>query len=409
MKAVITGITGLRNRGVEAMVVTTIEQLRQLQPKLAMSILTETLDYDEVRLQQYNIDLISDGSLRPLHKLQRWRNNLSQFYKPIAPAYKDMLRLLDGASVAIASGGDIFSSDYGVNFLKRQLQPLEYALDAGVPVVFLAQSIGPFKTQAEAEIWLNVARRSKLVTVREGFSYKYVTKDLGLSSDIVKHTADPAFLLPPAPPEIVANLRKLYNINPDRPLVALGISQGICRYTRTDYEQHIKVWCQVIKMILDEFGAQVILIPHVHDYRPHNDDRILAGQLQRLLNFDPRVQLAGAEHTASEFKGLISTCDLVVSERMHAAIAGLSSGVCTLPIGYSVKAEGIMTDLLGAEMVHQGLLISAQQFLDIDTACNTIRSAWQQRQQVSAHLNSVLPEIKQRTATNFDLIAQILA
>ncbi|BBD60665.1 putative polysaccharide pyruvyl transferase [Nostoc sp. HK-01] len=409
MKAVITGITGLRNRGVEAMVVTTIEQLRQRQPKLAMSILTETLDYDEVRLQQYNVDLISDGSLRPLHKLQRWRNNLSQFYKPIAPAYKDMLRFLDGASVAIASGGDIFSSDYGVNFLKRQLQPLEYALDAGVPVVFLAQSIGPFKTQAEAEIWLNVARRSKLVTVREGFSYKYVTKDLGLSSDIVKHTADPAFLLPPAQPEIVANLRKLYNINPDRPLVALGISQGICRYTLTDYEQHIKVWCQVIKMILDEFGAQVILIPHVHDYRPHNDDRILAGQLQRLLNFDPRVQLAGAEHTASEFKGLISTCDLVVSERMHAAIAGLSSGVCTLPIGYSVKAEGIMTDLLGAEMVHQGLLISAQQFLDIDIACNTIRSAWQQRQRVSAHLNSVLPEVKQRTATNFDLIAQILA
>ncbi|OCQ98935.1 polysaccharide pyruvyl transferase [Nostoc sp. MBR 210] len=409
MKAVITGITGLRNRGVEAMVITTIEQLRQRQPNLAMSILTETLDYDEVRLQQYNVDLISDGSLRPLHKLQRWRNNLSQFYKPIAPAYKDMLRLLDGASVAIASGGDIFSSDYGVNFLKRQLQPLEYALDAGVPVVFLAQSIGPFKTQAEAEIWLNVARRSKLVTVREGFSYKYVTKDLGLSLDIVKHTADPAFLLPPAPPEIVANLRKLYNINPDRPLVALGISQGICRYTRTDYEQHIKVWSQVIKMILDEFGAQVILIPHVHDYRPHNDDRILAGQLQRLFNFDPRVQLAGAEHTASEFKGLISTCDLVVSERMHAAIAGLSSGVCTLPIGYSVKAEGIMTDLLGAEMVHQGLLISAQQFLDIDIACNTIRSAWQQRQQVSAHLNSVLPEIKQRTATNFDFIAQILA
>ncbi|WP_427162489.1 polysaccharide pyruvyl transferase family protein [Aliinostoc sp. HNIBRCY26] len=407
MKAAITGITGLRNRGVEAMVLTTIEQLRQRLPELAISILSETPDYDEIRLRPDNVELISDRNLRRLHIVNRWRNKLSQVYKPIAPAYKDISCLLHDTSVVMASGGDIFGSDYGVHFLTRQLKPLVYALDAGIPVVFLAQSIGPFKTDKEAQIWLDVACHAKLITVRESLTYKYVTKDLGLSPELVQHTADPAFLLPPAPPETVQNLLKLYNFHPDRPVVALGISQGISRYTRADYEKHTKVWCEVINMILQEFGAQVLLIPHVHDYRPENDDRILAGELLRLFNFDPRVQLAGAEHTASEFKGLISACDLVVSERMHAAIAGLSSGVCTLPIGYSVKAEGIMTDLLGAEAVHDGLLISFQQFLDTDTACNTIRHLWNRRQEIANQLKTNLPQIKQNTSKNFDLIANL--
>ncbi|MBD2594943.1 polysaccharide pyruvyl transferase family protein [Nostoc spongiaeforme FACHB-130] len=406
-KAVITGITGLRNRGVEAMVVTTIEQLRQRQSNLEIDILTETIDYDEIRLKPYEVKLSSDDYLL-LYRTQPLLAKLSKFSQRLAPTYKNINNLVRDASVVIASGGDVFSSDYGTRFLRQQLQPLEFALEAGVPVAFLAQSIGPFKKDSEAEMWLNVARRSKLITIREHLSYKYVTKDLGLSPELVKHTADPAFLLPPTSPEIVNNLFKSYGITKDLPVVALGISQGICRYTRTDYDKHIKVWCETIDLILNEFGAQVLIIPHVHDHRAGNDDRILAAHLLRLFNFDPRVHLAGADHTASEFKGLIAACDLVIAERMHAAIAGLSSGVCTLPIGYSVKAEGIMTDLLGSELVHEGLLISVEQFLDSEIAHKSIRFAWQNRHEVADKLKQVLPEVKQKTANNFDLLLSVV-
>lgn len=391
------------------MVVTTIEQLCIRQPKLTVSILSETPDYDELRLQRYGVNLVSDEYLRARqNRLQRLRAKVSQFYKPFSPTYQNLTHLFSDASVAIASGGDVFGSDYGVNFLRRQLRPLEFALDAGVPVVFLAHSIGPFKSDEEAEMWLRVARRSKLVTIREKLSYNYVTKDLGLFTNLVKHTADPAFMLTPPPPEVVANLLSSYGITKERPVLAIAPSQGICRYTRNDYDNHLKVWCQVVNMILDELDAQVLIVPHVHDYRVTNDDRVLATQLLRSLDFDPRVRLAGAEHSASEFKGLISACDMVVAERMHAAIAGLSSGVCTLAIGYSVKAEGIMTDLLGTESVQNALLISIQQFLDADTACATIRTAWSRRQEVADQLNKVLPQVKKDTASNFDLISQIL-
>lgn len=100
---------------------------------------------------------------------------------------------------------------------------------------------------------------------------------------------------------------------------------------------------------------------------------------------------------------------MVIAERMHACIAGLSSGICTVAVGYSIKAEGILNDLMGAEAVQNGLLIPIQQFLDADKATDSIRSAWKNRDAVASQLQSVLPSVKQNSASNFDMISAILS
>jgi len=407
MRAVITGITGLRNRGVEALVVPTVEQLCQRQSKLSVDVLTKTPDYDAIRLQRYPAQTINNTLQNmPQGRKAKLRAIFSRLYNSQTPDYQSVVNSLRSASVVIASGGDVFSSDY--SGLQRHLQPLEIALDAGVPVVFLAQSIGPFKRKEEADAWVKVARRSKLVTVREQISYDYVTKDLGLPKELVKHTADPAFLLNPLPAQAVSRLLASSGITGDRPKIAIGVSQGISRYADCNYDQHLKAWYAVVEMLLNELDAEVLLVPHVQEISPSNNDKILASNLLRLLDFNPRVHIAGADHTASEFKGLIAGCDIVISERMHAAIAGLSSGVCTVAVGYSIKAEGIMTNLLGKESLHNGLLIPIQQFLDADAACAAIRTAWGRREEVSSQLKAVLPKVKQDSASNFDMISAIL-
>ncbi|HEY9621765.1 MAG TPA: polysaccharide pyruvyl transferase family protein [Crinalium sp.] len=407
MKAVITGITGLRNRGVEALVVPTVEQLLQRQPSLAINVLTKTVDYDTTRLQHYGVDLIEV----PVNsgRGSRWRRLKAKLpFQKSAPSKLDVInQAIRESSVVVASGGDVFSSDYGA--LHRHLQPLEVALNADVPVVFLAQSIGPFKTDAEAKAWTEVARRSKLVTVREKISYDYVTKTLGLPEYMVKLTADPAFLLQPPSREQVARMMSAYGITRDRPVIAIAVSQGISRFSGCDYTQQLNAWKQVVKLLLDEFDAQVLIIPHVQEIYVGNDDRIAATNLLKSLNFHPRVHLVGADHTASEFKGLIGACDMVIAERMHACIAGLSSGICTVAVGYSIKAEGILNDLMGAEAVQNGLLIPIQQFLDADKATDSIRSAWKNRDAVASQLQSVLPSVKQNSASNFDMISAILS
>ncbi len=408
MNVLITGITGLRNRGVEALVVPTIEQLCQRQPNLSVNVLTTTPDYDEIRLKPYRAKPINNYLDQfPVGRIQQVRAKFSRFYKPLALEYQSFLDTFRNASVAIASGGDVFSSDYGG--LGRHLRPLELALDAGTPVVFLAQSIGPFKRDEEAEAWLKVARRSQLITVREKISYNYVTKDLGLSTDLVKHTADPAFLLSPPPPEYVDKLLKFYGIVKDRPAIGISMSQGISRYAQCDRNQHIKAWQQVIHLLLNELDAQVLIVPHVQENSVNNNDRLLVTDLLKSLDFDPRIRLIGADHTASEFKGILSACDMVIAERMHAAIAGLSTGVCTVAIGYSIKAEGIMSNLLEPESLHNGLLISVAQFLDANVTRAAIQTAWNRRDEVSEQLKQVLPKTKQDAASNFDMISQMLS
>lgn len=401
MKAIITGVTGFRNRGVEALVTTTVEQLLKINSQLKIDILTETPDYDRMRLPQDNINLFNIKSYRQSW-LQKLRAKSSKFNKSLTPEYS----LFKEASAVIVSGGDLFTSDYP-GAVAYHLRPLNLALHAGVPVVFLGQSIA-FKTNQEAETWLQVARRSKLITVREGVSYKYLTKDLDLSTNLVKHTADSAFLLEPAPSEDIANLLQSYGISENLPVVAIAPSQGISRYSSLSEKQHLETWNQVIKMILEEFKAQVIIIPHSQNLSPTNDDRVIATNIYRNFRFDPRIHLAGADHSASEFKGLISACDMLIAERMHAAIAGLSSSVCTMVVGYSVKAEGIMMDVLDSELVHNSLLISIQEFLDANLTFSKLRNAWNSRNEVSNELKEVLPRVKKDAASNFDLISKIL-
>jgi len=100
-------------------------------------------------------------------------------------------------------------------------------------------------------------------------------------------------------------------------------------------------------------------------------------------------------------------CDLVVAERMHAAIAGLSSAVCTLAIGYSIKAGGIMSRLLGERSAAE-VVIPFADFLDPGLAWSRLCAAWRERESISATLREALVEVRAEAALNFDLIAQLI-
>jgi colanic acid/amylovoran biosynthesis protein len=406
--ALLTSITGMRNRGVEALVASSVQQMRQRNPELPISILTKTPDYDALRTADMGrVRLFDEKVLHP--RASRLKRSLGlvfpQYRAEGSPQYREIAAVIADASAVIASGGDVFSSVYGS--LHRHLKPLELALEAEVPVIFLAQSIGPFSTPAEAKAWLAVAQRSALISVREAISYRYVTEELGLAESKVTLTADPAFLLEATDATTVSSMLAQLGIARGQPLIGIAASRGISRFTASDSREHQARWGSLISRILKELDVQVLLIPHVQDTFIPNDDRLLATEILRSLGFPPRLHLAGADHTAAEFKGLISMCDLVIAERMHAAIAGLSSAVCTLAIGYSIKAGGILSRLLGEHFAKE-VVIPFEDFLDPDIAWSRLISAWGAREPIAATLREALIEVRAEAALNFDLIAQLI-
>ena len=60
--------------------------------------------------------------------------------------------------------------------------------------------------------------------------------------------------------------------------------------THPIYAEHSAAWVRVIQMMLREWNAHVLCVPHVQE--SYGDDRILATRVFRELGFDDRVHLA---------------------------------------------------------------------------------------------------------------------
>ncbi len=315
-------------------------------------------------------------------------------------------RAIREASLVIALGGDVFSSDYAS--APAHLHPLQFALRHHVPVAMLGHSIGPFKTAAESSQWLDVARRCSLITVRESLSLDYLLRDLKLPAQLVALTADPAMLLQPPEAEQTESLLAAYGISAGTPLVAIAPSQGVIEYARLDANRHLDAWVEVVRTLIDRIGAEVLIVPHVQETYVANDDRLIAAEIHRRLDFDRRVHLAAADHTASEYKGMIAACDLIVAQRMHAAIAAISSGKPALLVGYSVKSRGIIKDIFPDSDLAGSALISIQDFLDPTKAVAAVQTAWSKRAATGSSLSGRLPALRADAEKNFTLLAGCL-
>ena len=404
-KIVITGITSFRNHGVEALVVSTIAQLRERIPGATFTVLDRAPDFDASRMSATDVKFVHDYTIRPLYA-GKLRKTLTKFLPGLDKDAEAAANELRGAACVVASGGDVFCSEYGHRSLLSHLQPLKIAHAAGVPFVIHAQSIGPFNTDEDRTAFTELARQAAAITVRETASFRYLTEELDLPVDRCQLVADPAFLLEQPDRAEGDALFAHHRAEEGKPTIALSTSSAICHWMKSDAGRHVEAWLEVIHWLRRELDANLILIPHVQELSAKNEDRVLATELQRRLGHDPRVRLAGGDFSASDYKAIISRCDFVVAERMHAALAGLSTGVPTLVIGYSIKAEGILTDLLGAELTQQSALISIQDFLAPGAGLARVQAAWASRAELAATLTTALITMKSRSASAYDPIVQ---
>ncbi|MFC5701782.1 polysaccharide pyruvyl transferase family protein [Cohnella faecalis] len=406
-KFVISGVSGFRNRGVNALVATTVEGIKTIDPAAKITIISDTSDYDVLHGKKLTARFLQDVFRTRRGKLVRKVSLVSKkLANRLSSSFIEAMDAVEDTDIVIASGGDIFSSDYGDQ--KDFLIPLKIAQKAGKKVVFMGHSIGPFKTRQEADMWLEVANKSVLITVRESLSYQYVCQQLGVPENKVFLTADSAFVLALPEQAQIGRLASFYGIDSGKPLVALSVSQGIIKFSGADAASHFEVWKKIISTLLNDLGAQVLLVPHVQERAAFNDDRIIQSALVKEFDYDDRIKLVSGDHNASELKGLISLADLVIAERMHAGIAGLSSGVPTALIGYSVKARGVIHDIFGEMAEELELLVSVQDLVNGTSTEKWLKGLWSNRAKIAFRLSAELPKFRSLARKNFELLGALL-
>lgn len=415
MKIAIAGVTGFRNRGVEALVRPTVEQLLDRYPESEVVIASWTPDYDRRRMRDDRVQFVRDHYLdrgpwvypvavqprlsgwgemiRHSARWMRTRVSCSAMYQ------KPQNRMpFEGAHILLVSGGDLLSSDYGTQSLRHFLAPVSWAKCTGVPVVLLGHSIGPFRCEEDVSLWRQFGECADVIAVREPLTYEYLRTELQCPAARVIETADAAFLLSPDF-GVSSQLDSLRG----RPIVAVSISEHICRLSSSDYDVHLDAWCKLIHLMLENWGVNVAVIPHVQE--SYADDRWVAAEMLRKIGGDQRVRVFGEEFSAAEYKGIISQCDMLIAERMHAAIAGLSSGVCTVAIGYSVKALGIMHAVLDkSTFAPESLVIPIEQFNDWHKTADRLAKIWRRRESYAEAIAAARVSMTDRAKLNFALI-----
>jgi colanic acid/amylovoran biosynthesis protein len=410
-KIVISGVTGCRNRGVEALVSSLLSGCEAMSVDTDISVLTTDKPYDSM-VHGTRAVFTSDSASSFTGGL---KNGLARNLSKVSPrfdrGYQEVASTLDSADVVLATGGDIFSSDYGVGFLRRNLGVLKLAQSKGLATAMVAHSIGPFKSSEEVSMWREVAEKLSFITVREQKSFDYVTDVVRIPRSKVVLTADPAFLLQPAPDAEIDAMWSSFDFDPSKPVVAIAPSQGISNFVGVDSsgdDAHDTAWVNLIRYLTAGLGAQVLIVPHVQDNRISNDDRVITTRLLQRLGYPKNVKAAFGELRAGEFKGLIARSDLLIGERMHACVAGLSTGVPVLSIGYSIKSEGIMGGVLGSDVLKRGLVVPVGEFVGTTDFEAFVAPVWNSRQELKDQIRQALPQTVSAASLNFEVIRQAM-
>ncbi|HYD31304.1 MAG TPA: polysaccharide pyruvyl transferase family protein, partial [Azospirillaceae bacterium] len=131
---------------------------------------------------------------RACRRLSAWR----RLPWPPFPIGADLCRHLEATDLLIATGGDNYTLDYGLDSLSGMIGIDGRAMDLGIPAVLWGASVGPF--DAVPEVVPRVRRhlaRFGLIVARETVTRDYLAT-MGLA-ERMRLSADPAFVMAPEP------------------------------------------------------------------------------------------------------------------------------------------------------------------------------------------------------------------
>lgn len=319
-------------------------------------------------------------------------------------------------AVLDVSGGDSFTEIYGKSRFKTVTLPKRIALDTGRPLVLLPQTYGPFYTRDAREQAKDIVRRARMAWARDEASFGELKKLLGDAFDPTRHRSgvDMAFGLPACPPreplaEPISSWLEANNRT--RPVLGFNVS-GLLYRNPLDAAVNFGLrgdYCAIVhatlRRLLANTNARIILVPHVYVGKPESEcDLAACEHVLQSLDADPdRIEILRGEHNAMALKWAVSRMDWFCGTRMHATIAGLSSGVPTIALAYSGKTQGVF------ETCGLGSAVTDLRQADGEAVRESILESWRQRETTRAHLARAIPGVKARAMSQMDAIASAVA
>lgn len=228
-------------------------------------------------------------------------------------------------------GGDGFSDIYGDRQFYDRMSQTYLLWNAGVPLLMLPQTIGPFikeKNRKEAE---RILRHAKTIYVRDD---KYCDELKRLNIHYTR-TKDISSYMAPEPWDIEI-LNNAIGLN----VSGLAYCNNF-RGLEGQFEMYPKLIFRIISSFQDK-GCPIYLIPHSYTYNSpdDNDDLEACRMVYEKLVDKSNVFLVDKDMTAPQVKYVISKMSFFIGARMHANFAAIYTDVPVFGTAYSYKFEG---------------------------------------------------------------------
>jgi len=280
-------------------------------------------------------------------RLQAHLHRLGLPLSVLLPKERALFHVYAAADLIIVTGGACLSTSWTPPHQRAErATKYQIALMLNKPLVFYAQSIGPFlPADPLPEMLRPIMERADAILCRDAESVQVVRERIGVTAENVYQTIDEALLLTPRAPSA-----------PLMPPKARALRIGLCVHQwhwlgaedpqarQRAFEARIVEVCQAL---LARHDAELLfLTTHQGVEGIPRDDEVslrLCAQLPEALRHRAHV-LTEFVHPR-EFAYLMGQCDLVISSRLHGAVLSLVGGTPILALAYEPKTSGLMRQI----------------------------------------------------------------
>lgn len=288
----------------------------------------------------------------------------------------------------------------------------------GRPIAMIAGSPGPFHGKW-TEFAVEVFKHFNLVTNREQLSLNVLT-EYGFENKNVMETACPAFLFERKSSKKVEKIiEKIKEFKKSKPVVGLIIcgwnmtNEPFGKWPRDEYEYDNFV--KTVEYLENKLKVRVLLMSHSNGFERSPEFRIIHGrdfmlmeQLYKMIKKKTKLQnvfLLDDIYLPSETKAIINEFDMLISGRIHAAVAGWSQYVPTVVLDYGQGPKAHKLQGFSKIVGFENLIADPRNFSSIKSK---IDLCWNQKEKIRNDLEKRIPIVKQKAMYNFELLKQLI-
>jgi polysaccharide pyruvyl transferase WcaK-like protein len=310
--------------------------------------------------------------------------------------------LLDVAGVSFIDGRE--------KYLPFNLLTIWPAMWLSVPVVKLAQAMGPFRHPVN-RIAARALRRCALVFARGEGTWENVSA-FGVREGRLRRAADVAFLHRDADSithegraEVATMLSGFDARAEARPIVGVCPSSVIAGKAEADGWDYPGFLGDIVRGLVAD-GCDVLLFPNAtraaSAKRRNNDLPVIADVAKRCSDLEGRVFAVDFDVDTSGIKRLVAHCDVAMVSRFHAMVGALTLAVPVFVLGWSHKYLEVMDQFGQADLVFDS---SRHDSAEVLAAVRALRD---RRDAAAAQIASHIDEVRASSAAQFDAVREVV-